>query len=351
MRTLRTLLPGMAGALIALPSAPLPAMAQTTSPTFVELGECSTRSGQPVLDCRIAYRTAGTLNEAKDNVVLIPSWYGGTSRSLYRLLGPEAMVDTTRYFAVMVDMLGNGVSSSPSNSAKQPGAAFPRVTVADMVMAQHRLVREHLGIARLHAVVGFSMGAMQALEWAVRYPDDVGTVVSLLGSPHPTPHDVFTMRTLRWLARLGSSAELQPDSSRVPLADFWHVIAFTPARSNKRAIESLDSLVLSTAAAWTNFDLEDNRLQLEAVLGNDVAADLGGDLERAAKRVRARVLLVVSPDDRIVNPDPAIAFGRIVEGAEVLEVPSRCGHFALYCEPVVGERVRAFLKGGAVARR
>lgn len=333
---------GLAGALVLTLAALTAPLAAQDAPTFVDLGTCPTVSGEVVLDCRIAYRTAGRLNAARDNAVLIPTWYGGSSKSLARLVGPDAMVDTTRFFVVLVDGLGFGVATSPSNSRPQPGAQFPRINVADMVDAQHRLVREHLGLPRLHAVVGFSLGAMQALEWAVRHPADVGAVVSLLGSPRPAAHDLFTMRALRWMAQLGASGIMPEDSTRVPLLDLWHVIADTPAKQNRLDVAAIDSLVLREAVGWKNFDLDDNQLQLDAIIAHDVAASFGGDLEQAAARVRARMLVVVSPDDRIVGSEPAVAFARMAN-AELLSVPSPCGHFALYCEPVVAERVRAFL--------
>lgn len=323
--------------------APVPAPVDTVR--FAELGRCPTAGGEEVLDCRLGYRTLGTLNAARDNAVLIPSWYGGTSTNMQRIIGPEAMVDTTRFFAILVDALGNGVSTSPSNSARQPGSAFPRVTITDMVEAQHRLVTEHLGLQRLHAVVGYSMGAMQALEWAVRYPDTMDAVVSLLGTPTLTTHDRFTFRTLRWMLHLWERGGLPPDSAAVPLVDYWHVISTSPARENERPSEGIDDLVLREARGWSDFDPGDNVLALEAILAHDLAAGFGGDLAQAAGAIRARLLLVVSPDDRIVGADPSLAFGHLA-GAEILSVESPCGHFALYCEPVVAERTRSFLEGG-----
>lgn len=308
---------------------------------FAELGTCTTPHGD-ILDCRVGYRTAGRLNERRDNAVLIPTWYGGTSANLVRLTGHEAFVDTTRYFVIMLDAIGNGVSISPSNSVRQPGAAFPAVTIGDMVDAARRVVIEHLGIAQLHAIVGFSMGAFQALEWAVRHPTDASRIVSLLGSPRPAAYDTFVLRSLRWATTLGAAA-LPPDSTYVPVVDLWHTIRMTPASESGIPVDSIDSRVLHEARnGWSAFDVHDNLLQLEAMLSHDVAARFDSDLGRAAAEVQARLLLVTSPDDRIVSEENVIEFGRPA-GAEVLSVASRCGHFALYCEPVVAERVRTFM--------
>jgi homoserine O-acetyltransferase/O-succinyltransferase len=310
-----------------------------------ELGTCATLAGDVVRDCRVAYRTFGRLNAARDNAVLIPTWYGGTSDQLVRLLGDGGIVDTTRYFAVLVDALGNGVSTSPSTSSTH-AAPFPTLTLADMVVAQHRLVKEHLKLPTLHAVVGFSMGGMQALEWAVRYPEESRRVVSLHGTPRFAVYDIVTFRTLRTLVQLAERSGANGDSAWIPVAEFWHVIRATPGRVNQLTPDRLDQGLPAQAAHWHEFDARDNRLQIEAMLRHDVSAPFGGDLARAAAAVTAELLIVVSPDDRIVGPGPALLFGELA-GAEVMAVPSECGHFALYCEPAIGERVRAFLADDA----
>lgn len=326
-----------------------PGNALTTHPAepplrFAELGTCSTSSGTIIHDCRIGYRTAGRLNERRDNAVVIPTWYGGTSADLLRLLeSGTAFVDTTRFFVVLVDALGNGVSTSPSNSVRQPGAAFPQVDIADMVSASRRVVTGHLALQRLHAVLGYSMGAHQVLEWAVRHPTDATRFVSLLGTPRLATHDAFVMRSLRWMVRFG--ATLPPDSAYVPLVDMWHTVRMSPTAEARTPVDSIDARVLREARdSWGTFDLHDNLLQIEAMLRHDVSADFGHDLQQAAAAVRAPLLLVSSPDDRIVTDHPIAEFARGA-GAEHLSVQGNCGHFVLYCDPAIPPRIAAFLDG------
>src|SRR5687768_11592867 len=104
---------------------PSPAVAQSGQ-RFAHLGTCATAGGEVVSDCRIGYRTFGRLNRRRDNAILVPTWHGGRSETMTFILGADRWVDTTRWFAILMDKPGNGVSVSPSNSRTQPGPRFPR---------------------------------------------------------------------------------------------------------------------------------------------------------------------------------------------------------------------------------
>src|ERR1700760_183412 len=128
---------------------------------YASLGDLKLESGAVIHDCRIGYRTMGTLNAAKSNVVLFPTWLGGRSGDVAMNIGPGKFVDSSKYFVILVDALGNGVSCSPSNSTRQHGVDFPQFSVRDMVYSQYRLLTETLHLAHLHAVAGLSMGGIQ----------------------------------------------------------------------------------------------------------------------------------------------------------------------------------------------
>ena len=136
------------------------------------LGDVRLQSGTVLKNAQLAYATYGTLNAAADNAVLLPTFYTGTHIRNEALFGPGRAIDPARHFVVSVNLFGNGYSSSPSNSsAPQDGPRFPHVTLFDNVACQHRLLTEHLGVRRIALVLGWSMAAMQAYQWAAQYPD------------------------------------------------------------------------------------------------------------------------------------------------------------------------------------
>ncbi len=127
-------------------------------------------------DACLVYGSWGRLNAAGDNAVLLPSYYTGTHERYAPLIGPGRALDPARYFIVAPNMFGNGVSTSPSH-----GGAFPRLSIEDNVHAQHQLLRR-LGVTSLALAAGWSMGAMQALHFAMLYPAMVRNVVAVCGT-------------------------------------------------------------------------------------------------------------------------------------------------------------------------
>src|ERR671922_907770 len=115
-----------------------------------ELGNVTLQSGMTLRNAFLAYKTYGTLNADKSNVVVYPTWYSGQHTDNEWLIGPGMALDPDKYFIIIPNMFGNGLSSSPSNTPEPYNAArFPQVTACDNVRAQHRLVTEKLGIERL----------------------------------------------------------------------------------------------------------------------------------------------------------------------------------------------------------
>lgn len=316
-----------------------PAAAPAPAVQFAALGDCALESGAAISDCRIGYITLGTLNAARDNAILFPTWYGGGSVHALPYIGPGLMVDTTKFFVIVVDSFGNGVSSSPSNSASQPGAKFPAVSIGDMVRMQKRLLDETFKLTRLHTVMGVSMGAMQTLEWAVWQPDIATRFVAIAGSPRLATHDHVFWQTHVRLIQLMLDCKCQTPMQALAGMRFLmqgaDAINAPPAAKTK-TLADIAANRMDLAIA------HDRLLQLNAMMGHDISRHTDNDLAKAASRVGKRLLVAVGNKDQVVTPAPVLEFARLA-GAKALEFPN-CGHDVGRCgADLLFPAVREFL--------
>lgn len=314
---------------------------------FATLGEFKLQSGQVIRDFRLGYRILGKLNAKKTNAILWCTALGGRSEELFQYTGAGNVVDTDKYYVILVDAIGNGVTSSPSNSKSQPLLQFPQFAIRDMVEAEHRLAAEVLHLRRLRAVIGVSMGGMQVFEWAVAYPDFIELAIPLLGSPQSTSAD-----KLLWTAEIDA---VQSDPAwhgghpagtfgpGLQLAREIHAMNMTsPAyRVEHTSPTAFDFFLSQTRKDWTGDagTASDMIRQRQAILALDIPGEFHLTLEQAASRVRAKMLVVISPQDHMVNPLPAKQFAAAI-GAPVITLDSSCGHISLACisaGPVVAQ--------------
>jgi homoserine acetyltransferase len=147
-----------------------------------ELGDLVLQSGITLRQAKLAYKSYGRLAPLRDNVVVMPTFMGGQHTDTEPMMDRGCALDPARYFIIVPNMFGNGLSSSPSNTP-QPldRAAFPVVSLYDNVTCQHRLFT-HLGIDRIKLVVGYSMGALQAYQWGALYSDIIAAIAPICGS-------------------------------------------------------------------------------------------------------------------------------------------------------------------------
>ena len=292
---------------------------------FAEIKNLKLESGRTLEACRIGYRTFGTLDATRSNAVLWPTWFSGQSGNLASNIGPGKMLDTSRFYAIAVDAIGNGVSCSPSNGAKP----FPRFTIRDMVHSQYRLLTEHLGITHLHAVMGISMGGMQTFEWLVAYPGFMDRAVPIVGSARLTPADI-----LLWEAELRAIESLEKAGAdprtAMPAVLTMHEFALTsPAHLLRADLAEFERLL--DQRAREGMDPRDWAAQLRAMLAHDVTRHFDRSMEKAAAAVRARVLAVVATEDHMVNPATALEMASRA-GFSVVKLEGECGHMATSCE-------------------
>jgi homoserine O-acetyltransferase/O-succinyltransferase len=321
------------------------ARAQTLQ--FADLGDFKLDNGEVIRDCRIGYRTLGTLNADKSNIILFPTWALGTTEQLLSNVGSNKLADSTKYYVILVDALGNGVSSSPSNSKLQPRMSFPRFTISDMVNTQHELLTKVLHINHVKAVLGISMGGMQTFQWMVAYPDFMDKAVPLMGSPRASAYDIVFLRAqLRAITTDPdwNGGNYTNNPARVAEAEFLALILTTPDEFNRNHEREQVAAELDQAKRTKGFDSNDKIRQLQAIMALNVAASFDGSIEGAAAAVKARALIIVATKDRAVVPRPALDFAHLIH-AQTLELDSDCGHTSNGCEAqIVNGAVSEFLE-------
>ena len=301
---------------------------------FAEIGNLNLENGEILYDCTIGYRTFGKMNEGKTNIVLFPTWFGGTTAQLIDLIGPGKLIDDTKYYVIAVDALGNGISSSPSNSELQSGVDFPDITIEDMVNSQYILLTKELDIHHLFAVIGGSMGSMQAFQWIVSYPDFIDKAVPYVCSPRRTTYDQLLMYFREELIlsyqELNASDTLINKMLKVSSAIFGrspdYIIEHVSFNELPEYLEKFDKLVPSKT-----FTIDNYLSQLEAMRTHNIYKDYDNSVIKTAKVIKAKVFMIVSMSDHLVNPATSLELADVLH-AKVLKLTNNCGHLAVGCE-------------------
>jgi homoserine O-acetyltransferase/O-succinyltransferase len=297
-------------------------------PEQLTLHDVTLQSGARLENATLAYVTRGALNPAGDNAILFPTYYTGTHRENLAMVGPGRALDPSRYFIVIVNLLGNGESSSPSN---QPN--FPAVSLLDNVTLQWRLL-EQLGVERLALAYGWSMGAQQAYHHAALFPDRVQALLAVCGSARTSPHN--------WVFLEGVKAALAADPDveqpRRGLAAFGRVYAgwaYSQAFFRERLYERLgyaspEALLDAWAREHQTYAAQD----LLSVLGSWQRADISdnprfnGDLAAALRAITARCIIMPCRTDLYFPPEDSRLEVQHLARGELRILESNFGHVA-----------------------
>jgi homoserine O-acetyltransferase len=303
------------------------------------LGDLTLESGETILDYAQSYVTHGELDAQKSNAILLCASLTGTHHRLDFLIGPGKALDPARWFTIATDAIGNGLSTSPSNSIRQPRMAFPRFTIRDMVHAQHRLLVEHLAIERLQAVVGASMGGMQALQWAVSHPRFTQSIVAMTPMARTSPWAVLVTATARAClvadpAWNGNGFDIEPERGWAAYAGLMQgLVMETPTAVEdvmpgvQAAHRWFDEIVAKQRA--TRFDAHDYLYQSWAYEAHDVGTTPGfADTNGALASIVARTLILAPPLDLFNPASSACAAAAAIPAARFVEIPSVQGHQA-----------------------
>ena len=163
-----------------------------------ELGAVTLQSDVTLPGAKLAYKTYGSLNAGGDNAIVMPTFYTGTHVRNEGYLRALPALDPARYFIVSINMFGNGLSSSPSNTPPPcDGPRFPAVTLHDNVACQHRLLTEAIGVKRIALVLGWSMAGCQSYQWGAQYPDVVDAILPFCASARTSPHNTVFLEGVK----------------------------------------------------------------------------------------------------------------------------------------------------------
>jgi len=312
---------------------------------YFELGDHTLESGEILYNATLGYRTFGELNHDSSNVVLMTTWFGGTSEMLSSLIGPDRFIDDSHFFVITVDALGNGVSSSPSNSQEQPDSEFPVITIGDMIATQYRLLNEHFGLNGIYGAVGGSMGGMQIFEWLVQYPGYIDRAVPYVATPRLSTSDLMHLFYIRKLIETGVRNGVPEREIMTLLNIHSDLMGKTPDYFHTNfSIDDVWSYfneLDDSSPGWGS--LNDYLVQLNAIIAHDISRTFDGSMEQVAGIINASVLIIIAANDQIVHPAPSLSFAeQIQSGITVLE--NECGHLTLRCEmDTVSSLIQAFL--------
>jgi len=308
-----------------------------------DLGDVVLQSGATIRDCKLAYKTFGTLNAAKNNVIVYPTWYSGQHYDNEWLIGEGMALDPKKYFIIIPNMLGNGLSSSASNTPEPyNGPRFPNVTPYDNVRVQHRLVTEKFGISHIRLVLGWSMGALQTFHWGAMYPDMMDLLAPFCGSAKCSRHNRVFLE--------GVKAALTADAA---FADGWYTTK--PAKGLRaaarvyagwgfsqdfyRAELDLKTLGYSSledflVAFWEGFFLPKDANNLLTMLwtwqNGDISANeiYGGDFVRALGAIKAKTYVMPGATDLYFPVADSEFEVANMPNATLIPIPSIWGHFS-----------------------
>ncbi|MCC6468896.1 MAG: alpha/beta fold hydrolase, partial [Alphaproteobacteria bacterium] len=303
------------------------------------LGDFALLSGQRIKAATVSWKTHGTLSPGRDNVVLYPTSYSAQHTDLEWLIGPDGVLDPTRWFIVIPDMFGNGLSTSPSTAPDYPDP----VTSWDNVQAQRILLERQFGIRQLACVYGWWMGAQQAYHWAAMFPDAVARAVVNCGSARTSVHNQV------FLASLMATLEAAPEHAgggrfaaepKAALRAFGRIYAgWALSQDFYRAGLHLSALGAPDLETFLRTDWEerfarrraaDLYAQLRTWFVGDISANpmYGGDLAKALGAIRARVLLMPGATDLYFRVADNEAELKHLRQAELTPIPSIWGHRA-----------------------
>ncbi|MDH3689645.1 MAG: alpha/beta fold hydrolase [Gammaproteobacteria bacterium] len=307
-----------------------------------EAGDVVLQSGITLRDTKLVYKTYGTLNADKNNVIVYPTRYGGTHEDNEYLIGKGMALDPQKFFIVIPNLLGAGLSSSPSNTPPPFNKGrFPGVTIYDNVRVQYRLMSEFFGIDTIALVVGWSMAAQQAYQWGCLYPDQVERIAPFCGAAKTTNHTYVFLEGVK-AALTADSAwnegwyDRPPERGLRAMARVWSGWALPQAFYRREMYRQMgySSLEDFLIGYWEAVFLHRDANNILALIWTWQHCDLSAneiyhnEFEKALNAIKAKAIVMPGQTDLYFPPeDNAYEVGHM-PNAELRVIPSDWGHYA-----------------------
>ena len=304
------------------------------------LGDVTLLSGVILPSAKMAYKTYGRLNASGDNAILLPTFYTGTHKRNEGFFGSGRAIDPNKHFIVSVNMFGNGLSSSPSNtSAPYDGPRFPLITLWDNISSQHKLLTEHLKVKRLALVTGWSMAGCQAYQWAAQFPDIVNAILPFCSSAKTSPHNFVFLEGVK--AALCADQKWKegnyvspPVNGLKAFARIYAGWAFSQTFYREKLYKKLGfNTIEDLLVNWENDHIENwdaNNLlaKLATWQVNDISVGphYKNDIKKALQSIRAQTILIPCTQDLYFRPEDNVFEAQHIPNVEIRPYDSPWGH-------------------------
>ena len=309
----------------------------------IDISDFQFENGTVLPRATVMYATWGTLNANRDNVVLLPSHYMADSSGYEWLIGPGKALDPERQFLVATELFGNGNSSSPSNTpAPFDGVRFPVTSIRDNVEAVHRLLTQELEVKHLTAVIGFSMGAQQAFQWAVSHPNFIDRIVATAGTAKSWPHGIVRLESQ--IAAIeadpvfaGGDYKVKPERGLEAFRAVWVAWLYSQAWWREELWKEtyppgteFKTVSKDRMKGVIELDANDLILQLRTWEQHDIGTTpgFGGDIKKALAAIKLPVLYMPSQTDLYFPVEDAAFEARFIPRVTFTPIPSKWGHTA-----------------------
>jgi homoserine O-acetyltransferase len=310
-----------------------------------DLGNFQLSTGVTLPNAKLAYKTHGNLSPNRDNAIFFANFLGGTPEALESWIGEGRPLDPGKYFIILPGHFGLAPSSSPSNTpAPFDRGAFPPVHIADDVIAQQRLLNERFGIQELQLVLGWSVGALQIYEWAVRFPQMVKRLASIAGAPKPSPWTRLWLRTaleepLTSDPAWNNGFYTDPQAVQAGVRRMAHETALTlpplgfyregQERWRTLGFASVDDFIARFWEAFW-FPQDPNNVITQERKARAADPSAGGDLATALSHITAKTFVIAFTGDPMFPPEECQLDAERIPNAQFRQISSNFGHLATF---------------------